>query len=68
MLTGKRNSPNFGHRCGIGKENDIRDYSDERNRECGTLVKKEWGMRDSREKGEEMRDSREKGVGNAGLL
>ena len=47
-------------------------------RKCGTLVKKEWGMwdsrekglrmRDSREKGEEMRESREKGVGNAGLL
>ena len=29
-------------------------------------MKKEWGMRDSREKGVEMRASRELGVGNAG--
>ena len=57
LLTGKRDSPNFGHSCGIGKEDDIRDYSNDRSWECGTLVKKErkWGTLVKKESG--MRDS-----------
>lgn len=43
-LLGKRDSPNRGTGCGIGKENRIRDR-DERSSEGGILVKKlEAGM------------------------
>ena len=38
LLPGKQDSPKFGHGCGIGKENDIRDNED-RSSGCEIPVK-----------------------------